>query len=103
MQEAMKRAFWKFGGDLTVVHGGANGADRMAGKLAEAMCWPVVVFPAHWESYGRAAGPIRNQEMLDKGKPDFAIAAHRNLSTSKGTADMVRRLERAGVPYELVP
>jgi hypothetical protein len=31
------------------------------------------VYQADWKRYGRA-GPIRNQEMLDKGKPDVVIA-----------------------------
>lgn len=42
----------------------------------------------------RAAGPIRDQEMLDKGKPDLVVAFLGN----RGTADMVRRAREAGVP-----
>ncbi len=85
--------------DLTIIHGGARGADDMAGQ------WAIVnwvghleVFPANWEKHGRAAGPIRNQQMLDDGQPDLVVAFHPDLSKSKGTADMVKRAKKAGVP-----
>jgi hypothetical protein len=47
---------------------------------------------AEWKKYGPAAGPIRNQRMLDWG-PDLVVA----FSGGKGTADMVRRARAAGV------
>ena len=31
-------------------------------------------YPVDWEKYGKAAGPIRNQQMIDKGKPDLVVA-----------------------------
>ena len=48
---------------------------------------------------GYRAGPIRNQEMLDKGKPDLVIA----FPGGKGTADMVGRALRTGVFVYRVP
>jgi hypothetical protein len=50
-------------------------------------------FPADWDTHGRAAGPIRNQRMLDVGKPDFVIA----FPGGHGTANMVRKAKAAGV------
>jgi len=55
-------------------------------------------FPAHWDEYGRAAGPIRNRQMLDKGWADAVVAFHLNLDESKGTADMVREARKRGLP-----
>ena len=49
-------------------------------------------YPADWKLYGRSAGPIRNQEMLDSGI-DLVIA----FPGGRGTADMVRRARKAGV------
>lgn len=49
-------------------------------------------FPADWERNGRAAGPIRNRQMLD-GKPDLVIA----FPGGKGTADMVAEAKRRGI------
>jgi hypothetical protein len=62
---------------------------------------PVESFPADWEQYGRAAGPIRNQQMLE-AKPDRVFAFHEDLEHSKGTGDMVRRARKAGVPVEVI-
>ena len=81
-----------------VIHGAARGADTMAGEWALKRGIPVVAFPADWATHGRAAGPIRNQRMLDEGKPTLVIAFALNLSTSKGTSDMLRRAGRAKLP-----
>jgi len=40
-----------------LIHGGANGADTLAGKAAKKFRIPVRVFRADWRSFGKAAGP----------------------------------------------
>jgi hypothetical protein len=87
---------------MTVIHGAARGADTIGGEVAHLMGAGVRPFPADWAFYGRAAGPTRNQRMLDDGKPDLVLAFHDDLANSKGTADMVRRAEKAGVPVKIV-
>jgi hypothetical protein len=52
-----------------------------------------VVYPADWAKHGRAASPIRNQQMLDEGRPNLVVA----FPGGRGTADMVRRARSAGV------
>jgi predicted Rossmann-fold nucleotide-binding protein len=79
---------------VTVIHGGARGADSMAGVIANDVRVPVIVFRADWERDGNSAGPKRNQRMLDEGKPDLVLA----MPGGVGTADMVRRARAAGVP-----
>lgn len=76
-----------------IIHGGALGADRLAGMWAALRAVPVDVFPADWSKRWRAAGPIRNETMLRVGKPDLVVA----FPGGWGTADMVRRAELAGV------
>jgi hypothetical protein len=39
-----------------IIHGGASGADRLAGMWAALRAVPVDVFPADWSRHGRAAG-----------------------------------------------
>jgi hypothetical protein len=80
-------------GIALVIHGAARGADTLGGEWGEARGVPVLVFPADWEGLGRAAGPIRNQRMLDEGRPDLVLA----LPGGRGTADMVLRATLAGV------
>ena len=74
-----------------IIHGGANGSDSIAGNLATYLKMKVMKFPAEWEKYGKAAGPIRNQQMLDEGKPCLVVYFHKDLENSKGTKDMVTR------------
>ena len=85
-------------GYTTVVEGAARGADRMARFHAEQLGFEVKEFPAHWDDSGKSAGVRRNQQMLDEGRPDRVMYFHNDLDNSKGTADMVRRAHRAGVP-----
>jgi hypothetical protein len=95
IQEWLKRL------DITaVIEGGARGADALAGQSASELGIEVAEVPADWDKHGRAAGPIRNAEML-KLNPDIVLAFHGNLRESKGTKDMVRRANKAGVPVWL--
>lgn len=78
----------------TVVHGGARGADSIADEVARELGLEVEVFPADWEQYGKRAGHIRNQQMVDAGA-DYCLAFP--LPGSRGTYDMMERAERAGI------
>lgn len=91
---------------MEVVSGMAQGADTWACTWAERFGIGVRKFPADW-SVGKAAGVIRNQQMLDYllSVPDpilvsvptrYVVAVWDGIST--GTADMVRRAEKAGIP-----
>lgn len=83
---------------LVIINGGARGADRIAHNWAQDRGVETIVFPADWKRYGRSAGPLRNQRMLDEGKPDCVMA----FRGGRGTADMVRRAKAAGVPVSKV-
>jgi hypothetical protein len=85
-----------------VITGGCRGADALASRAAQALGYPVQEFPADWKSFGKAAGPIRNQKMLDIGRPDMVIAFHENWEQSKGTKDMVLRTIQLDIPLEVV-
>jgi hypothetical protein len=88
---------------VTIIEGGARGADRMAGHLACLHGWRLEVYPARWEQQGRAAGTRRNARMLQRGRPDLVVAFTVGpLAESRGTADMVRRARAAGVPVHIV-
>jgi len=82
-----------------VIEGGATGADRLARLWAARTTTDVDTYEADWRTHGKAAGPIRNQRMLDEGKPDLVVA----FPGGRGTADMIRRAEAAGMPVQRVP
>lgn len=80
-------------GLTTLIHGGASGADTLAGMWAKEWGVTVHVHPADWAKHGNAAGPIRNRDMLERGKPDLVVA----FPGGKGTADMVRQARASGI------
>jgi hypothetical protein len=69
------------------------GADWQAIEWALRNEVPFLGYPARWTKEGRAAGPIRNQRMIDKCKPELVAS----LPGGRGTADMVRRAREAGI------
>ena len=71
----------------TVIEGGAKGADFLARVFAKWRGVPVEEYPADWRRHGKAAGSIRNEQMLAEGCPDLVVA----FPGGVGTADMVRR------------
>ena len=76
-----------------LIHGDSRGADRCAGSLAKELGIKVVPVPADWRTHGKAAGPIRNQRMIDDFRPDLVLA----FPGGRGTADMVARAEAAKI------
>jgi hypothetical protein len=98
-----------------LLHSGARGADAAIARAADQLGWSSVVMPARWERHGRAAGPIRNRELLEQ-----AIAraeAHTSPSSvasvlvvafpgGPGTASLVqqarRMASRSPVPIAVV-
>ena len=80
---------------LVIITGAANGAD----SLARDWCFArdgveIEQYPADWKTYGKAAGPIRNQQMIDEGRPDLVLA----FPGGRGTADMVKKAKAANIP-----
>lgn len=82
-----------------IITGGAPGADKLAELWARSRGIDVDIYKADWKRLGAAAGPIRNQLMLDKGAPSAVVA----FPGGTGTADMVRRAKDAGVKVYEVP
>lgn len=79
-------------GIAVIIEGGARGADRLARQWAECAGVPYLTVDADWKKYGKAAGAIRNAEML-KQEPTLVVA----FPGGRGTADMVRRARAANV------
>jgi len=80
---------WDKDYDLVIVHGACpTGADAMADEWATINGRPVERYPADWATHGRAAGPKRNQAMIDT-KPDALLAFSRDHSRgTEGTLKM---------------
>jgi hypothetical protein len=79
-----------------IINGGARGADTLAAEYGYSRCFAVRTFHADWAKFGKRAGGLRNQQMLDEAKPDLVIA----FPGGVGTADMVARAKWQNVPLE---
>ncbi len=98
----IERVLSNYSSDTVIIHGNANGADRLSASIALSLNMRVQSYPANWNQYGRAAGPIRNQQMLDEGKPDLVIAFHSNIEQSKGTKNMIKLAHHANIKVILI-
>lgn len=76
-----------------VISGCAKGADSLGEAWAKSRGIPVERFPAQWSRYGRKAGPLRNIEMLEKGKPDLVVV----FKGGTGSKHMATIAKKAGV------
>jgi hypothetical protein len=79
-----------------VVCGGANGADTLGKDWAVLRGIPVKMFPADWDTYGKAAGPIRNAQMAEYA--DQAICIFDVQAECRGTKNMVGLMHGRGKP-----
>jgi len=88
---------------ITIVHGGARGADSLAADFVvntrsyfagHGYTIKEEVHPANWNKYGKGAGPIRNQEMVDAGA-DICVAFL--APNSRGTKDCAARARAAKI------
>lgn len=114
MLESALDDFHRDCGVSVLIEGEARGADLRAKAWAKKRGVPVEPYPAPWDDiahpdarimtrrdgkeYDANAGPRRNQQMIDEGKPDCGIA----LPGGSGTADMRDRCELAGVPVFVI-
>ena len=86
----------------TIIEGEARGADSIARNEAEKAGMIVLKFPADWDKYHKAAGAIRNTQMLKEGKPNLVVAFHTDIKNSKGTKNMIEQAKKAGIEVILV-
>ncbi len=95
-----------------LLHGAARGADHAIAAAADQLGWPQIACPAAWSEHGRAAGPIRNRQMLERSL-DLASALPLGAGLllvafpgSRGTASLVdqshRLSRRSPIPIEVI-
>lgn len=77
-----------------VVSGRCRGADKFGERVAQVLSLPINGFPADWETHGKAAGFIRNREMLEFLDEDDLVLA---LPGGKGTENMKNLAKEAGI------
>ncbi|MCO6500258.1 MAG: DUF2493 domain-containing protein [Vicingus serpentipes] len=83
--DTLKHAISTMEYEIVVISGKARGADTLGEKFAESQDMRVLSFPANWETHGKKAGFIRNEQMAEEG--DMLIAFWDGKS--KGTKHMI--------------
>jgi len=89
--------------DTIIIEGEAKGADTIAWVCCEILGLKYISFPVDWSAYHKAAGVLRNQQMLTEGAPELVVFYHDNLDESRGTIDMITRADKSGIPVEAGP
>lgn len=85
--------------NVEIISGGARGADKLGERLAISYGLQLSLFPAKWDTYGKAAGMIRNKEMADYAIKDSekAILFAFWDGESRGTKGMIDIAKRCGM------
>lgn len=87
---------------ITIVSGGARGADTLGEEFAKRHGFNLKRFPANWGKYGKSAGPIRNRDMAEfAAKTDGVLFAFWD-GNSRGTANMITLAEKYGLDVHIV-
>lgn len=82
-------------GPSIIIQGGCpTGADNFASIFGKLNFIPQEIYPADWKKHGRAAGPRRNQQMVDSG-PDICLAFI--TERSRGARGTLQMCTKAGI------
>ena len=82
----------------SIISGGAKGADLLGKKYAKDIGFYYVEFLPDWDKYGKAAGFIRNQQIVDACDEVIAFWDGK----SKGTQDTINKAKKAKKPTFIV-
>lgn len=81
-----------------IVSGGAKGTDTLAERYAREIGVNCIVFKPNWKQYGRAAGPVRNKQIVEAA--DLIIAFWDGKS--RGTFSTISLARKAGKPVNAI-
>lgn len=79
------------GHDIIISGGCPKGADRFAERISTETGVPIVIFPANWEKFGKAAGFIRNTDIARNGDVVIACVAP---DRKGGTEDTIKKFKK---------
>ena len=89
---------------LEIVSGHCEGTDQLGERYAKKHGIACAIFPAKWEQYKKAAGPIRNTEMVE-----YTLDAETSICVgflsprSKGTHDTINKAIKKQIETHVFP
>ena len=92
---------WTHLPDITIVSGGASGADTLAHVWADALGYEFIEFPANWKKYGKSAGMIRNRKMIDETDPERVLVFYGPEGETPGSKYTEEYARGKGIPVEV--
>lgn len=97
-------ALWEErGSELTVIQGGASGADEAARGWVARHTVDGETYEANWDLHGPKAGPIRNRAMLQAGADLVLAFPAGGPKESPGTWDTIIEAIANGIEVRLIP
>lgn len=78
--------------EITILSGHCKGADLMAERYAKEKGFALEIYPADWQKYGRAAGPIRNKQMVENADTVIAFVSE----SASGTKNLIGNAKKLG-------
>ena len=84
--------------ELTLIQGGARGVDKISKEYAQENDLKIEEHLAEWEKFGKAAGHIRNEEMIKESDEVLLLWD----GESHGTKNDIELCEKYKKPYTLV-
>jgi hypothetical protein len=103
MDDILKELSAENADKITILSGCAKGADTLGEKWfnehrAFPSNWHLNLYPADWDKHGKAAGPIRNEEMANNA--DMCVVFWD--AKSKGSAHMIKVALKKGLLVKVV-
>jgi hypothetical protein len=96
--ELVRQKVRKFPPDTILVSGGAGGVDSIAEDEARKCGLQVIIFRAEWDKYGKAAGHIRNEKIVDEVNRVYAFWD----GESRGTKDTMTITRKQNKPLHVI-
>lgn len=103
LKSAIESSPW-FGRIDTVYTGDAKGVDEMVVKWCKENGITYRIFRAQWHDYGRQAGPLRNEAMINEGGEALILLWYGRVKDGfgRGSKSMKEKAKAAGIPIHEV-
>ena len=103
LESSLNRVLSEYSNDIIeIISGHAKGADSLGERYALEKGLKCTIFKAEWSKYGRAAGPIRNSQMLEYAQQKNPTVIAFWDGKSHGTKDTITKAKKLNIACEVI-